>query len=82
MLEKFANLVRNVSTSINSKMLKILIVGMCLYGLGYGIGKFVFIFFTKKEDDYNEKNDNNSFINYFWCCFRKYRRINYWFHIF
>ncbi len=34
------------------------------------------------RDNYNEKNDNNSFINYFWCCFRKYRRINYWFHIF
>lgn len=45
MLEKFAHLVRNVSTSINSKMLKILIVGMFLYGLGYGIGKFVFYFF-------------------------------------
>ena len=45
MLEKFAHLVRNVSTSIHSKILKILIVGMCLYGLGYGIGKFVFYFF-------------------------------------
>lgn len=45
MIEKFVHIVGNIAVSINSKMLKILIAGMCLYGLGYGIGKFIFYLF-------------------------------------